>query len=66
MYHSVKDPAALEAYAKASGPAIQAAGGRIMVGGLPAKTCDAGIDQRTVVIAFDSVDAAIAAHGSPA
>ena len=66
MYHSVKNPEALAAYAKLSGPAIQAAGGRILVRGMPAKTYDAGLDQRTVVIEFDSVASAIAAHDSPA
>jgi uncharacterized protein (DUF1330 family) len=66
MYHSVKNPEALAAYAKVSGPAIQAAGGRILVRGMPAKTYDAGVDQRTVVIEFDSVASAIAAHDSPA
>ena len=41
------------------------AGGRFLVRGLPAKTYEAGIAQRTVVIEFDSVAAAIAAHDSP-
>jgi uncharacterized protein (DUF1330 family) len=62
----VKDPEARAAYAKASGPAIQAAGGRILVRGMPAQTYDAGVNQRTVVIEFDSVASAIAAHDSPA
>ncbi len=66
QYRSVKNPAALAEYAKLSGPAIQAAGGRILVRGTPAKTYEAGVDQRTVVIEFDSVAAAIAAHDSPA
>ena len=65
-YRSVKNPEALAGYAKLSGPAIQAAGGRILVRGTPAKTYEAGVDQRTVVIEFDSVAAAIAAHDSPA
>jgi uncharacterized protein (DUF1330 family) len=65
-YRSVKNPEALAAYAKVSGPAIQAGGGRIMVRGMPAQTYEAGMDQRTVVIEFDSVAAAIAAHDSPA
>jgi uncharacterized protein (DUF1330 family) len=65
-YRSVKNPEALAAYAKVSGPAIQAGGGRIMVRGTPAKTYEAGMDQRTVVIEFESVAAAIAAHDSPA
>lgn len=65
-YQSVKNEAALAAYAKLSGPAIQAAGGRILVRGLPAKTYEAGLAMRTVVIEFDSVAAAVAAHDSPA
>jgi uncharacterized protein (DUF1330 family) len=65
-YRSVTNPEALAAYAKVSGPAIQAGGGRIMVRGTPAKTYEAGMDQRTVVIEFDSVAAAVAAHDSPA
>ena len=65
-YRSVKNPEALAAYAKLSGPAIQAAGGRILVRGTPAKTYEAGVDQRTVVIEFDSVASAISAHDSPA
>ncbi len=66
MYHAVKDPAALDAYARVSGPALQAAGGRIMVRGMPSQIYDAGLHQRTVVLEFDSVAAAIAAHDSPA
>jgi len=65
-YHSVNNPAALAEYAKLGGPAVQAAGGRFVVRGTPAKTYEAGMDQRTVVIEFDSVAAAIAAHDSPA
>jgi uncharacterized protein (DUF1330 family) len=65
-YRSVKNPEALAEYAKLSGPAIQAAGGRILVRGTPSKIYEAGVDQRTVVIEFDSVAAAIAAHDSPA
>jgi uncharacterized protein (DUF1330 family) len=65
-YRSVKDPEALAAYAKIGGPAIMAAGGRFLARGMPAKTYEAGMDQRTVLIEFDSVAAAIAAHDSPA
>ena len=65
-YRSVKDPSALEAYAKLAGPAIWDAGGRNLVRGMPAKTLEDGLDQRTVVIEFDSVAAAMAAYESPA
>ena len=59
------NPDALAAYAKLAGPAIAAAGGKFLVRGTPAKTYEAGLDQRTVVIEFESVAAATAAHDSP-
>ena len=62
FYRSVKNAEALAAYAKLAGPAIQAAGGRFLVRGMPAKTYEAGLNQRTVMIEFDSVQQAIAAH----
>ena len=65
-YRSISDPDKLAAYAKLAGPAIQAAGGRILARGNPAKTLEAGLNQRCVVIEFDSVAAAIAAYESPA
>jgi uncharacterized protein (DUF1330 family) len=63
-YRSISNPAALAEYAKLAGPAITAGGGRILARGGVAKTYEAGLDQRTVVIEFDSVAQAIAAHDS--
>ena len=65
-YRSIKDPAALEAYAKLAGPAIWSAGGRNLVRGTPARTLEEGLDLRTVVIEFENVASAIAAYESPA
>jgi len=65
FYRSIKNPDALAAYAKLAGPAIQAAGGRFLVRGMPAKVYEAGLNQRTVMIEFDSLEKAIAAHDSP-
>ena len=65
-YRSIKDPDKLAAYAKLAGPAIQAAGGRFLVRGSPSKTFEAGLNQRTVVTEWDSVQKAIAGHDSPA
>jgi len=65
FYRSVKNPDALAAYAKLAGPAIQAAGGRFLVRGMPAKVYEAGLNQRTVVTEFESLAKAIAAHDSP-
>jgi uncharacterized protein (DUF1330 family) len=64
-YRSVSDPEKLAAYAKLAGPSLTAAGGRFLARGTPSKTYEAGLMQRTVVIEFDSVEAAIAAHDSP-
>jgi uncharacterized protein (DUF1330 family) len=63
-YRSIKNPDALAAYAKIAGPAIAAAGGRFVIRGTPAKTYEAGMQQRTVVIEFPNLDTAIAAHDS--
>ena len=64
-YRSIKNPDALAAYAKLAGPAIQAGGGRFLVRGTPSKTYEAGLDQRVVVIEFDSVQQATTTHDSP-
>ncbi len=64
FYRSINDPEALAAYAKLAGPALQAHGGRFLARGMPARVYEAGLDQRTVVIEFDSVQQAIAAHDS--
>ena len=64
-YRSISNPDALAAYAKLAGPALTAAGGKFLARGTPSKTYEAGLDQRTVVIEFDSVAAAVAAHDSP-
>jgi uncharacterized protein (DUF1330 family) len=64
-YRSIRDPQALAAYAKLAGPALQAAGGRFLARGLPARVYENGLDQRTVILEFASVAQAIAAHDSP-
>src|ERR1700686_396041 len=63
-YRSISNPAAVSAYAELASPALKAAGGRILARGTPAKTYEQGVNQRIVVIEFDSVAAAIAAHES--
>lgn len=64
-YRAIKNPDKVAAYAKLAGPAIQAAGGRFLVRGTPAKTYEGGLNQRTVVTEFESLAKAIAAHDSP-
>ena len=64
-YREVSDPAKLAAYAKLAGPSIEAGGGRFLARGPAAQAYEAGKPERTVVIEFDSVAHAIAAHDSP-
>ena len=64
-YFSVSDPDALAEYAKLAGPAIAAGGGRFLARGTAAKAYEKGVKQRIVIIEFDSVDKATAAHDSP-
>ncbi|HEX6321752.1 MAG TPA: DUF1330 domain-containing protein [Burkholderiales bacterium] len=65
-YRSISDPEALAAYAKLAAPAIQAGGGRFIVRGTPVKTYEHGLNQRIVVVEFESVAKAIEVHDSPA
>jgi uncharacterized protein (DUF1330 family) len=65
-YRSISNPDALAAYAKLAGPAIQNNGGKFLARGNPSITYEAGLQQRIVVIEFDSVDAARKAHDSDA
>ena len=63
-YRSVSDPDRLAAYAALAGPAIQAAGGRFLARGGVARVYEAGLDQRTVLIEFNSVAEAVGAYES--
>src|SRR5256885_13415641 len=65
-YRSISNADALAAYAKIAGPAISAAGGRFLARGNAAKAYEKGVAQRVVLIEFDSVEKAVAAHDSPA
>jgi uncharacterized protein (DUF1330 family) len=65
VYRSISNPDALGEYAKLAAPAIAAGGGRFLARGMPSKVYEAGLQQRTVLIEFDSVESAVAAHDSP-
>src|SRR6266576_467522 len=66
FYRSISNPAALAEYARLAGPAIQTGGGRFLARGTPAKIYEAGKDQRTVIIEFDTVKQATATYESNA
>lgn len=65
-YRSIKDQEKWSAYAKLAVPAFQNMGGRFIVRGMPAKTYEKGMNQRVVIVEFDSVQRASEAHESPA
>jgi uncharacterized protein (DUF1330 family) len=64
VYRNISNPEALATYAKLATPAIEGNGGRFLARGMPAKVYEAGLNQRTVLIEFPSVAAAVAAHDS--
>ena len=64
FYRSIKDPEKFAAYAKIAPAAVQACGGRFIARGGVAKTYESGMNERVVVIEFDSVAQATAAHDS--
>ena len=65
-YRAIHDEGKFAAYAKLAGPALTAAGGRFLARGNPAHVYDNAVKQRVVLIEFDSVAQAVAAHDSPA
>lgn len=65
-YRKIIDEAKVAAYAKLAGPALEGAGGTFVARGLPEQTYEAGEATRTVIIEFDSVEAARNAHESAA
>ena len=65
VFHEIKDEKKMAAYRELAAPAMQAAGAKFLVRGMPAKIYEHGLMQRVVVIEFESVEKAIAAHDSP-
>ena len=64
-YRSIKDPDKLAAYAKLAGPAFAKYGAKYLVRDVAAQAYEAGVKQRTVIVEFESVEKAVAAHDSP-
>jgi uncharacterized protein (DUF1330 family) len=65
FFRKIKDPEKVEAYRKLAGPVMEASGAKFLVRGDPKKVYEVGVQLRTVVIEFESVEKAIAVHDSP-
>ncbi len=65
-YIEVTDEAKLKAYAELAFPALTDAGGTFLARSMPSAVFEAGREMRSVLIEFPSVEAALAAHDSPA
>lgn len=63
-FRSVSDPDKLEAYVALAGSVMVDHGGRFLARGLPARAFELGAVERTVIIEFPSVEAAVAAYES--
>lgn len=66
VYRSVSNPEALKEYGKIAGPALTQAGGRLLARSEAAAAYEGGIKERVVILEFDSVEKAIAAHDGDA
>ena len=66
-YRSISDGSALKAYAALAIPAIDAFGGRLLTGSASEVTAhEAGVEQLTIVVEFESYDIARVAYKSDA
>jgi uncharacterized protein (DUF1330 family) len=66
-YRSISDESALQAYAALARPAIESFGGRVLTTSTSRiQAHEAGLQQRTIVVEFDSYDIALEAHKSEA
>ena len=65
-YQEVNNHDALAAYAKLAAPALIAAGGKFLARGMPSVVKESGKLQHTVLIEFESLQAALDAYESNA
>ena len=64
-FRAVRDASKLDEYIKLAGPVLASAGVRFVARGMPARVYEAGVQERTVVIEFESVEKAIEVYESP-
>ena len=66
-YRSIPDTSAHKAYGALAVPAVQSFGGRFLTRSTSqVKAPEAGLQERTVLVVFDTYDRALAAHESEA
>jgi uncharacterized protein (DUF1330 family) len=64
-YKSISDESAVKAYGSLAVPAVQSFGGRFLTGSTSqVQAHEAGLQQRTIIVEFESYDVALAAHKS--
>ena len=66
VYREIIDADKLAAYAAIAGPALEANGGRYLVRGGRVEAKEAGLEERTVVVEFESFEVALAAYKTDA
>jgi len=64
-YRKINDKDKWGAYAKLAGPAIAKLGGKFIVRGMPAAVHERGLNERVVIVEWESVEKAKAAHDGP-
>ena len=65
-YRSISDPDALKKYGELALPAIAAGGGKALIRSAVVEPREAGLNQRLVVVEFESLESALAAYNSVA
>jgi uncharacterized protein (DUF1330 family) len=64
-YRSISDESAVKAYGALALPAVESFGGRFLTRSMSQiRAHEAGLQQRTIVVEFDSYEIAVAAHES--
>jgi uncharacterized protein (DUF1330 family) len=65
-YRSVLDESALKEYGKLAIPAIEAGGGKALIRTAEVESRESGMNQRVVVMEFESFDKAVATYNGAA
>ena len=64
-YRKITNQEKWQAYAKLAAPAVQKAGGKFIVRGMPSRVHELGMKERVVIVEFDNVHKALSAHDTP-